>query len=362
MATFVDSSWYFARYLDAHNKDAPFRKDRANKWLPVDQYIGGIEHAVLHLLYARFFTRALKDCGYLDIKEPFKKLFTQGMVNHETYQGDDGKWLYPTEVTKNDKGEWVKIEDGKPVHVGDVIKMSKSKHNTIDPQSIFDTYGVDAARLFVLSDSPPDKDFEWTASGIDGAWRFVNKLHRIVAEAENLPGRDVKAPAEFSPPAADLRKTTHRTIGLYADNIENFQFNSALARLREFTNAISAFKPASDSDRWVLREALVIMTQLINPYMPHLAEELWQILGYKELLANTPWPVADAELAKKDSVTIAVQVNGKLRATITLPAGSDTVTTEAVALAHKDVQQWTRDKEIKKVVVVPDRIVNVVVA
>lgn len=359
MSPFVDSSWYFLRFCDPHNKNEAFDKKTVAHWMPVDQYVGGIEHAVLHLLYARFFTRALRDCGYLNFDEPFKKLFTQGMVNHETYKDANGKWLYPTEVEKRD-GKWIKIDDQSPATVGDVIKMSKSKRNTVDPQGIFETYGVDAARLFVLSDSPPEKDFEWNAAGIDGAWRFVNKLHRMVTEAD-LPAAQTKPSNDASDTGVQLRRLGHRTIQAFTDALDNLQFNVGVAKLREFTNEISAFKPQNDADKAVLREALVIMVQLINPFMPHLAEELWQIMGNNTLLADTAWPAFDPELAKKDSVTIGVQVNGKLRATITLPAGCDVKFAEDTALAAPEMQSWLDGKSVKKIIVVPDRIVNVVV-
>lgn len=360
MATFVDSSWYFARFVDPKNTKKPFDRDLANKWLPVDQYIGGIEHAVLHLLYARFFTRAMKECGYLDIEEPFKRLFTQGMLTHQWFKDLDGKWLFPHEVEKQN-GEWVKASDGSAIIAGDVIKMSKSKKNTVDPIAAIETYGADAARLFVMSDSPPEKDFEWSNSGIDGSWRFLNKLHRFVTETE-LPAMDNKPEGEFSEAGNALQKAAHRAIQVFTDSLEKFQFNSALARYREFTNEIFAFKPQNDADKWALRKAVIVMVQLIQPFMPHIAEEMWQQLGNQTMLAETLWPEFDPELAKKDSVTIGVQVNGKVRGTITLAAGSDAKTAELLALENPDVQNWVKDKEIKKIVVVPDRIVNIVVA
>jgi leucyl-tRNA synthetase len=360
MATFVDSSWYFARFTDPKNKEKPFDRDKANNWLPVDQYIGGIEHAVLHLLYARFFTRAMKECGYLDLEEPFKRLFTQGMLTHQWYKDLDGKWLFPHDVEKRN-GEWVKVSDGSPVIAGDVIKMSKSKKNTVDPIENINAYGADAVRLFVMSDSPPEKDLEWTSGGIDGCWRFVNKMYRMVQDNLAVDVPKTK-PSAFSDAALALRKITHRSAQLFTEAQENFQFNSAIARLREFTNEITAFKATTPDEQWALREALEYMVQIIQPLMPHVAEELWQDLGNTTMLAESPWPMIDANLAKKDSVTIGVQVNGKVRATITLPAGSDAKTAEDLALAQKEVQNWTNGKEIKKIVVVPDRIVNIVVA
>ena len=363
MATFVDSSWYFLRFCDAKNTQQPFDKDRVNHWMPVDQYVGGIEHAVLHLLYARFFTRALRDCGYLNFDEPFKNLFTQGMVNHQVYRDADGKYLYPYEIEKNAKGEWVKIDTQAPIVAGDVIKMSKSKKNTVDPDSIMDTYGIDSARLFVLSDSPPDKDFEWTTAGIDGSWRFVNKLYRIVYDAlPFLAAKDTAQPATFSDAATALRKLTHRTIINFTDSVEAFRFNAAIARLREFTNEMTINQTDDASVQWAAREAITTLVQLFAPLMPHLAEELWRELGHSDFIVDAPWPKADKELAKKDSVTLGVQVNGKMRATITLPAGSDAKTTEQIAINDPKIAAILAQTPAKKIIVVPDRIVNIVVA
>jgi len=361
MATFVDSSWYFARFCDSKNKDKPFDAKKANYWLPVDQYIGGIEHAVQHLLYARFFTRVMKDCGYLDIEEPFKRLFTQGMLTHQAFQDQNGKYLFPTEVEKRD-GKWVRTSDGSAVVAGDVIKMSKSKKNVVDPQETVDAYGADAVRLFVMSDSPPEKDLEWSSAGIDGAWRFVGKLYRMVQDVM-ANGADLRVqPVHFSDKATALRKVTHRGNQVFTEALEKFQFNSAIARFREFTNEVSAFKAETPDEQWALREAVETAVRLINPFMPHVTEEMWQMLGHDKMLVDTDWPHADAELAKKDSVTIGVQVNGKVRGTITLPAGSDAKHAEMLALANDDVKPWVDGKDIKKIVVVPDRIVNIVVA
>lgn len=363
MATFVDSSWYFARFPDPHNTNKPFDKDTVNRWLPVDQYVGGIEHAVLHLLYARFFTRALRDCGYLNLDEPFKRLFTQGMVNHQVYRDQSGKYLYPYQVERTSNGDWIHAETKEPIIAGDVIKMSKSKNNTVDPTDIMETYGIDAARLFVLSDSPPDKDFEWSTAGIDGAWRFVNKLYRMVYDVlPQLAGKDAPQPGSFSDEALALRKLTHRTIVAFTESVERFQFNTAIARLREFTNELNGLKIETQDMQWAAREAMIVLVQLFNPLMPHLAEELWRDLGYTDFIIDATWPQADAELVRKDSVTIGVQVNGKVRATITLPAGSDVKTTEQVAVNDPKIAAILAQTPAKKIIVVPDRIVNIVVA
>lgn len=358
--TFMDSSWYFARYADPHNDKTGFARDRAQYWLPVDQYIGGVEHAVLHLLYSRFFTRALRDCGYLDVSEPFAGLFTQGMVTHETYQGPDGKWLYPTDIVKGEDGRYT-TTDGAPVTVGPSIKMSKSKRNTIDPQDILDTYGADAARLFILSDSPPERDLEWSEAGIEGAWRFVNRLHRMVtAPAIALPAPGAPQPASFGAAAQKIRAMAHKTIGQVARDIEAFHMNKAVARLRELANALPDIKGDHENDGWALREAYEILIRCMNPMMPHLAEELWAQLGHETLLVRTPWPVADETLLADDTVTVAVQVNGKMRATITLPRDADQKTAQDVALSESNVAKALEGQTVRKVIVVPNRIVNVV--
>lgn len=359
--TFFESSWYFARYCDAHNQDLPFAKDKVNYWCPVDQYIGGVEHAVLHLLYSRFFTKAMRDCGYLDFDEPFSGLFTQGMVGHETYQDGDGKWLFPTEVEKNDDGSFTRISDGSAVTLGPSIKMSKSKKNVVDPQDIMDTYGADAARLFILSDSPPERDLEWTEGGIEGAWKYINRLYRLVKEPSiALPSVGTAMPDTFSNAAAELRSMAHKAIVGIGGDIEAFHMNKAVARIRELSNAISAFKPADDSDAWALREVLEILAQCINPMMPHLAEELWVELGHEKILAESSWPEADKSLLVEDTVTIGVQVNGKVRASITLPQDADKKAAEDLALSEPNVKKALDGKTIRKVIVVPGRIVNVV--
>ena len=326
----------------------------------MDQYIGGIEHAVLHLLYSRFFTRALKTCGYLEVKEPFDGLLTQGMVCHETYKDENGAWLYPDEVVRQDAG-LVHAETGKPVTLGRSEKMSKSKRNTVDPAHIIDTYGADTARLFMLSDSPPERDLEWTEAGVDGAWRYVNRLWRLVGQVvDALPPVGAAMP-ELGGDALKLRRQVHKAIAGLSDDLERFAFNKAVARLRELTNALGEVKPATPDLAWALREGLETAILLAAPMMPHLAEELWSELGHAEPVVNTPWPVADGALLVEDSVTVAVQVNGKLRATIELPKDADPKLAEDLALAQPPVVAAMSGKAPRKVVVVPNRIVNVVV-
>lgn len=358
--TFFESSWYFLRYLDPKNNDVGFSNEKSGYWMPVDQYIGGVEHAVLHLLYSRFFTRALKKCGYEVPDEPFAGLFTQGMVTHQTFADKDGKWVFPTEVEKQD-GQWIKSDDGSAIKVGAVTKMSKSKKNVIDPQDIIDTYGADAARLFILSDSPPERDLEWTEAGIEGAWKFINKIHRNISEAlPTLSTAGTDKPSSFSDAAQKLRRQTHQAIQGVADDIEAFHMNKAVARIRELSNALGSFEPADDADQWALREGFEALIILFNPMMPHLAEQLWQEIGHEEILTDTMWPAVEEELLAANVATIGVQVNGKVKATITLPVNIDKGEAEKIALAEPGVQKALEGQSVRKVIVVPGRIVNVV--
>ena len=359
--TFFESSWYFARYCSPTRADVAIDRQAADYWMSVDQYIGGIEHAVLHLLYSRFFTRALKTCGYLGVSEPFAGLLTQGMVCHETYKDEAGAWLYPEEVVKDDNGHLVHSQTGQPVSLGRSEKMSKSKRNVVDPAHIIATYGADTARLFMLSDSPPERDLEWTEAGIDGAWRYVNRLWRLIAQsADGLPAPGT-AIAEIGEGAAKLRRMAHKTVAAVSDDLDRFHFNKAVARIRELTNALGDFKPAQPGDFWVLREGLEMAALLVAPMMPHLAEEMWAALGHAIPVVDTPWPLAEPGLLVEDSVTVAVQVNGKLRATIDLPKDADAALAEQTALAQEAVIAAMSGKTPRKVVVVPNRIVNVVV-
>ncbi len=360
--TFVDSSWYFLRFCSPRS-DEPMDKAAVGYWMPIDQYIGGVEHAVLHLLYSRFFARALRRCGYVDFDEPFAGLFTQGMVGHEIYQAADGSYLEPADVAKGADGTVTVAATGAPVTVGRSEKMSKSKKNVIDPDDIIAEYGADTARWFMLSDSPPARDLEWTSEGVAGAYRFVQRIARLVsAAAPDLPDPGAARPESLRDAAISLRQATHGAIDGITTDIEAFHFNRAVARIHELTNAIAEFNAEDDADRWALREALDIMITLVGPMMPHLGEEMWHALGHENLLADTPWPVADATLLVRDSVTIPVQVNGKLRAKVTMPRGVANDDMEAAALADDNVQRAIDGKAVRKVIVVPDKIVNIVVA
>jgi leucyl-tRNA synthetase len=356
--TFFESSWYFLRFCSAREPVA-FDRRAVDYWMPVDQYIGGIEHAVLHLLYSRFFTRALKQCGYLDLEEPFAGLFTQGMVCHETYQAEDGEWLFPEEVKTTADGRLIDAA-GRPVTAGRHEKMSKSRKNVVGLDAIVETYGADTARLYLLSDSPPERDLEWTETGIEGIWRYVNRLWRMVSEpVAPLPPPGSAVPAAPSPAVLATRRAIHKTIAAVTDDLDKFRFNRAVARIRELTNALDELPASEPGAPAVLREGLETLARLLGPMMPHLAEEMWETLGGRGLLADQPWPTADAELARDEQVTIAVQVNGKLRATLDIArdTGSDAV--ESAALALPQVTRWLHGPP-RKVIVVPNRIVNIV--
>jgi len=359
--TFVESSWYFARFASPHAAE-PLDRAAVDYWLPVDQYIGGVEHAILHLLYSRFFTRALRDCGYLGIDEPFAGLLTQGMVCHQTYRDAAGNWLFPSEVVRREDGTFVHAQSGEPVTLGRSEKMSKSRKNVVDPEAILGSYGADTARLFMLSDSPPERDLEWTDAGVDGAWRYLHRLWRLVEEpALTLPPPGTPAPAGFGAAARALRQASHRAIAAVTGDLEAFRFNRAVARIRELSNAIAAVESGAEGLDWALREALETVVRLIGPLTPHIAEELWRRLGHDTLLADTPWPEAEAALLEQTTVTVAVQVNGRLRGTIEVPRGAATAMVESAALALPGVRRALDDRDPRRVVVVPDRIVNVVV-
>jgi leucyl-tRNA synthetase len=357
--TFFESSWYFERFCSPRAATAFERKD-VSYWMPVDQYIGGIEHAVLHLLYSRFFTRALRDCGYIDLAEPFAGLFTQGMVCHETYRDAAGHWLFPEEVHRDDTGALVDAANH-PVTVGRTEKMSKSKKNVVGLEAIVDGYGADTARLYLLSDSPPERDLEWTDAGVEGAWRYVNRLHRLITEPPvPLAAAGTAVPTALAPAVDKTRRAIHRAVAAVTDHIEKFRFNSAVARIRELTNVLEEMGPG-DGAGAVMREGIEAAVRLVGPMMPHLAEELWWELGRRTLLADERWPSFDPALVIDETVTLAVQVNGKMRATIELPRDCDRATAEAAALAPPTVQRAMEGKTPRKIIVVPNRIINVVV-
>lgn len=357
--TFFESSWYFARFCSPHASDG-IDPTASQYWLPVDQYIGGVEHAVLHLLYARFFTHALAHCGRLSIKEPFKGLLTQGMVCHETYQDTKGNWLFPEDITKQN-GTAIRTSDNSPVTIGRSQKMSKSKKNIVDPLSIITTYGADTARLFMLSDSPPERDLEWSEAGIEGAWRYINRIWRLVMTHQERIRTVVRtAPSNFSEPYLSLQKLMHKTIDGVTEDIRQFRLNRSIARIRELTNALESCTPSDPEDYGLFTQALETALILLQPMVPHLTQECWQQLGHSTLLYEVPWPIADPAFLVEDTVTIAVQLNGKLRATIQVAKDEKKEILEQHALACPTVQNALQGKNVRKIIIVPNRIVNVV--
>ena len=346
--TFVDSSWYFLRFASQPG-DRPFDPEVIKQWLPVEQYIGGIEHAILHLLYARFWTRALNHIGLIDVKEPFASLFTQGMVTHETYSRIDptnGQPVYfsPGEVDRGGDSAVLKA-DGQPVEIGRVIKMSKSKKNVVDPDDIIAQYGADAVRWFMLSDSPPERDLPWSEAGIEGCARFVQRLWRLFGQYDGGASGEDKA----------LDRKTHQTVHAATQDIAALGFNKAVARIYELTGAVEKAAPSASRSA-----AIRTLLLLVAPMMPHLAEEAWAAIGGEGLVADAAWPAVDPALLVEDEVTIAIQVLGKLRDTITVAKGLPREELEALALASDKVQRALDGKAVKKVIVVPDRLVNLV--
>ena len=347
--TFIDSSWYYARFCSPH-ADVPVDAAAAKYWMGVDQYIGGVEHAILHLLYSRFFARAMGVTGHLAMDEPFKALFTQGMVIHETFRTLNGEWVLPSDAMQKD-GVWVHATTGEALEVGGVEKMSKSKKNVVDPDTIIETYGADTARWFMLSDTPPERDIEWTSAGAEASWRFVQRIWRLV--------NDAASHSAGNHAATDLRRATHKVISAVTDDLENLRFNRAIARIYELSNALQTGLAAKDS---AVREAADTLVLLMAPMMPHLAEECWAVLDHKTTVVDTPWPKADAALLVDDYVTLGIQVNGKRRDEIRVPKGSTKEVLEPMVMQLEGVKRALDGKPVSKFIVVPDRIINIVCA
>ena len=363
--TFGDSSWYFARFAGGSGNgqpdDRPFDKEEASSWLPVDQYIGGVEHAVLHLLYARFFTRGLRDCGLLDLPsgEPFKGLFTQGMVTHAVYfdpedKNEKTRYVFPADVTDKD-GDLIHIPTGKHIEKGDIIKMSKSKSNVVDPNDIIEGYGADVARWFVLSDSPPERDVEWTESGVIGAWRFANKVWALVSDIKSEHGPTHVA-SDAKDGALELRKFAHKALDKITAGIDAFRFNTSVAQIYELTNALTKYKTTDGAKM----EALGILIRTIAPFMPHLAEECWAHLGGEDLCYAASWPKAEPALLVDDEITLPIQVNGKRRSELKTAKDTSKDDIEALAMSDEAVKRSLEGLTIRKVIIVPGRIINIV--
>jgi leucyl-tRNA synthetase len=367
MDTFVDSSWYFARFTDPWNENAPTTRAVVDRMMPVDQYIGGVEHAILHLLYSRFFTRAMKVTGHIAIEEPFAGMFTQGMVVHETYQ-QKGEWVTPAEVKIEDaKGRRRARRKGKWVKIGAIEKMSKSKRNTVDPDDIIATYGADVARWFMLSDSPPDRDVIWSEEGVQGSWRFAQRLWRLVHEAVEIADSAVGSAASGDAAALALRKAAHGALAKVSEDVEKLRFNRCVAHIYELANTLQASFAAARGNGGVspgyaaaVLEAIEIMVNLFGPMMPHLAEECWAALGHKTLIAEANWPQVERALLVEDTVTLPVQVNGRKRGDVTVPRDAGNSEIEAAVLQLDGVRRALEGRPPKKVIVVPQRIVNVV--
>ncbi len=371
MDTFVDSSWYFARFT-APWEDRPTDPSAADHWLPVDQYIGGIEHAILHLLYSRFFTRAMRETGHVSLSEPFKGLFTQGMVVHETYKlgsGSSGQWVAPADVRIEEIDGTRRaslIATGEEVTIGSIEKMSKSKKNVVDPDDIIASYGADTARFFVLSDSPPDRDVIWSESGVEGAYRFVQRVWRLISEASEKMGGVVANPAKNGEGLA-ISQIAHKTLKAVQGDYDKLAFNKAVARIYEFVNALAApltKVAAGEADATYLaavKNASNILVQLIAPMTPHLAEECWQVLGNPGMVAQASWPTFDPELVTESEIVLPVQINGKKRAELTIARDADQIAVQNAVLALDVVRAALNGQVPKKIIVVPQRIVNIVV-
>lgn len=367
MDTFVDSSWYFARFT-APNAITPTVPAIADAWLPVDQYVGGVEHAILHLLYSRFFARAMSITGHMHVNEPFKGMFTQGMVTHETYKSQEGEWLSPEEVrfeTKDGQRFAFEIATNAPATIGSVEKVSKSKRNGVDPDEILKSYGADTARWFMLSDSPPERDVEWSEAGVEGAHRFVQRVWRLVAEAKALIVSGSESLGELDDITVTALKSIHRNTDQIGKEIEALHYNRAVALIYELTNALTKFlaevaKTPTTTRLSALKTGVHNLVQLIAPMMPHLAETCWAELGHDVLVSNTPWPVADESYLADDSVVMPVQINGKKRGEITVAVDAPQSVVEKEALSLETVRRILDGKPPRKIIVVPNRIVNVV--
>jgi leucyl-tRNA synthetase len=360
--TFVDSAWYFLRFCSAENNNEAFNENDINYWMPVDQYVGGVEHAILHLLYSRFFTRALNKTEQIKFKEPFSGLFTQGMVCHETYKSKSGEWIYPNDLYEKDKKYFLKASDEEIIR-GPIESMSKSKKNVVDPENIIDEYGADTARLFMLSDSPPERDINWSLSGINGAWKFTQKFWRTVSNCENIFNVNIQnKPDQFDQISISFRKKIHKYLKLITNSIENFQMNVAVAKIHEMNNELTSFIPDNESQKWAKKEALNILLRIAEPMMPHLAEECWKQIGNSKSIIEVPWPLYDEALITEDEALIIIQINGKKKAEIHVATNMEEKHVYTAALNLKNIQNIiTSETTIKKKIFIPNKILNIVI-
>jgi len=358
--TFVDSSWYFMKYCSDDIKSSNFNDEDLNYWMSVDQYVGGVEHAILHLLYSRFFSKALKSSGIGKINEPFKGLFTQGMVCHETFKTKKGEWVLPSNVKEKDH-RFFHYETNEEIIRGPSESMSKSKKNVIDPEAIISMYGADTARWFMLSDSPPGRDINWSESGVRGSWKFINKVWTIINKNKNLFSTEIETSENNSQKYNDIKKITHKILKDVTISIETFQMNVAVAKIYELTNFISTFEPDNNNDKYALRESLVILIRILEPMIPHIAEECWSIIGGKKLLSDQSWPIYNEKYIQDDMVQIVIQVNGKKRAILEIENDSEQ---DKVINKLKNIEniQILKDlNDVKKIIFVKNKILNIVI-
>mgnify|MGYP001430415080 CR=1 FL=1 len=359
--TFVDSSWYFLRFCSAKNNEVPFDIKDINYWMPVDQYVGGVEHAILHLLYSRFFTRALKKGKKLELSEPFNGLFTQGMVCHETYKNKNNEWVYPEEVIEKN-GEIKHINSMEPIIKGPSESMSKSKKNVIDPEKIINEYGADSARWFMLSDSPPERDINWSVSGIQGSWRFCQKIWSLVQNNIDVFKVSLeKQSNNASDMALKLQQEIHSNLSEITNSIEKFQMNVSVAKIYEMVNHLSKFKSEKKADKAVIKEAIEILIRVIEPMTPHLAEECWQVIGKTNSLTSEPWPEVKQNLLIHENTKIIIQINGKKRGELIATINADKQEVIKNAMQLKNVKDFIKSKNIIKTIYVPDKILNLVI-
>ena len=354
--TFVDSAWYFLRFCSPKNQNEPFSNEEIDYWMPVDQYVGGIEHAILHLLYSRFFTKALK---VKELNEPFKSLFTQGMVCHHTYQNIERQWVYPNDVTE-EGDQLIQTSTGKKVSMGPVESMSKSKKNVIDPESIIQSYGADAARWFMLSDSPPERDINWSISGIQGSWKFCQKVYSLIEENKSLFDENIKF-QNLSDEGKSLLIEIHQNLDEVTKSIEKFQMNVAVAKIYEMVNHILKYKSINTDCKTAIKDSLNILIRIIEPMTPHLAEECWSMMKNKSSLNQEPWPIVNQEFLVKSEINMVIQINGKRRGEIKIATDAKEADVLDQIYTIKNIADMLNNKIIKKSIFVPNKIINIVI-